>query len=61
MIIFNDQKGTSIFGGGRNLIIGYTYSNDSYGAQLVLSFTGSAKFRQKYKGSWNELKIVASQ
>lgn len=61
MIIFNDQKGTTIFGGGRNLIIGYTYSDDNYGAQLVLSFAGSAKLRQKYKGSWNELKIVVPQ
>ena len=58
MIIFNDVKGNSTLGGGRTLIIGYTYPNGDYGAQLVLNFTGAIKFRQKYNGSWSEFKKI---
>lgn len=55
-IIFNDDTGTSIFGGGISFIIGYTYLSDDYGSQLVIKYnTLSLKIRCKIKGAWGEL------
>lgn len=55
-IIFNDNTGTSIFGGGISFIIGYTYLSDDYGSQLVIKYnTLSLKIRCKIEGAWGEL------
>lgn len=55
-IIFNDDTGTSIFGGGISFIIGYTYLSDDYGSQLVIKYnTLSLKIRCKIEGAWGEL------
>ena len=56
MMLVNDNKGNTIFGGGISLIIGYTYKDDLYGAQMIISFNNKvSKTRIKYKGVWSEL------
>lgn len=55
-ILFNDNAGTSIFGGGVSFIIGYTYLSDNYGSQLVIKYnTLGLKIRCKIEGAWGEL------
>lgn len=58
MIIFIDTVGTSFFNGGRNLVIGYTYPNGNYGAQIFLKYTGLISFRTQNNNSWSEPKII---
>lgn len=56
MLLVNDNKGDTIFGGGISLIIGYTYKNDMYGAQMTISFSGKTiRTRNKRNGTWSNL------
>lgn len=58
-ILFNDSTGTSIFGGGISFIIGYTYSSDNYGSQLVIKYNvPSLKIRCKIESVWSELSDI---
>ena len=57
-IIFRDNAGDSIFGGGRSAIYGYTYSADGYGSQLVMKYNMSLQYRTKSGGTWTSLKDI---
>lgn len=51
-ILFTDAVGTSIVGGGLSFILGYTYGNGEYGAQLLIKYSGKLKLRQEQSASW---------
>ena len=56
MMLVNDNKGDTIFNGGISLIIGYTYKDDMYGAQMTINFSSKAiRTRIKRKGTWSDL------
>lgn len=53
ILLVNDNKGETIFGGGISFIIGYTYKNDDYGTQLVMRYSNKTiRVRNKYNGVW---------
>ena len=58
MIIHDDSAGNTNLGGGHTLIIGYTYMNDDYGAQLVLSYNGKLRFRAKLSSIWSDFRAL---
>lgn len=39
--------------GGISFIFGYTYTNDTYGAQLRIDYSGGCTFRNKSNGTWS--------
>ena len=56
MLLAQDDVGNSTFGGGISFVIGYTYIDDKYGAQLIMKFSsGALYFRNKDNGSWSDL------
>ena len=56
MMLVNDNNGDTIFGGGISLIIGYTYKDDMYGAQMVIRYSSKTiRVRNKSRGVWAEL------
>ncbi len=57
-IIFNDAVGDSIFSGGKSAIFGYTYYNDTHGAQLVMRYGMRLQYRTKTSGTWAGLKNI---
>ena len=57
-LIFKDDIGDSPLGGGKTSIIGYTYSNDKYGAQLAIKYDNTIKFRSKSLSQWTEWKDI---
>lgn len=57
-IIFNDSVGDSIFSGGKSAIFGYTYYNDTHGAQLVMRYGMRLRYRTKTSGTWAGLKNI---
>lgn len=59
LIMFQDTVGDSPLFGGINLVIGYMYDNDLYGAQLVLSFAQHMKYRRKIDGNWTDWTIIS--
>lgn len=56
-IMFRDDIGTSIYGGGRTCIYVYTYYSDLYGSQFSLHANRIA-FRYKNNGTWSETTIL---
>lgn len=57
-IIFNDSVGDSIFSGGKSAIFGYTYYNDTHGAQLIMRYGMELQYRTKTSGTWAGLKNI---
>lgn len=57
-IIFRDDVGDSIFGGGRSAIFGYTYAVDTHGAQLIMKYDMKLQYRTKSNGTWVSLKNI---
>lgn len=54
IIVFADTVGTSPFGGGTVMIIGYEYSAQTHGAQFYIKYSGEKKFRSKASRIWSE-------
>lgn len=58
-LLVQDDANSTIFGGGISFIIGYTYVDDKYGAQLVLKYGDDVlRFRNKYSGNWSDLTSI---
>lgn len=55
IILFTDNTGTSPFQGGTTFILGYTYPNNQYGAQLSMRYNGIPQYRNKNR-EWSEWK-----
>ena len=53
-IYFQDNVGDSPLGGGASMVLGYTYSNDDYGAQFYIKYNGMFQKRNKNNGEWTE-------
>lgn len=57
-LIFKDDIGDSPLGGGKTSVIGYTYSNNTHGAQLAIKYDNTIKFRTKRYSQWTEWKDI---
>lgn len=57
VILFSDNVGTTMFGGGYSLILGYTYTSSNWGAQLAFGYGGTSDiaYRVKQNGTWSDL------
>lgn len=53
-IYFQDKVGDSPFNGGDSMVLGYTYSNNNYGAQFYIKYNGVFQKRYKNNGEWTE-------
>ena len=57
-IMFADNIGDSIFGGGITAIYGFAYANDQYGAQLCMKYGTELRYRTKRSEIWTDLKNI---
>lgn len=58
-ILFIDNKGDSVLGGGASLVLGYSYIDDQYGAQISIKYSDtSLRIRNKYEGKWSNWRII---
>lgn len=52
MIVINYSGTISGMAGGVSFILGYTYPNNTYGAQIKIDFTGGCAYRNRRDGTW---------
>lgn len=57
-ILFGDSAGDSPLGAGMSCVLGYTYSTDNHGAQLVLKYSEKPRHREKSNGVWTNLEAL---
>ena len=53
MIVINYSGTISGMAGGVSFILGYTYPNNTYGAQIKIDFTGGCAYRNRRDGTWS--------
>ena len=53
LLVHNSNGVISGIVGGISFILGYTYINDTYGAQLRIDYSGGCSFRNKSNGNWS--------
>lgn len=54
-----DNTDDSPGGGGEYIVLGYEHTNGRYGAQILFSYNGKFKFRNKSNNVWDEWKNIA--